>query len=121
MDTLEPADSAQDPLALLIGQMMCTAEMLISIHAHMERSEALGHSAPGAPPVPEVLLSLLCMVLGPLAAEDRRADIEATRLVLAEVADIVAEEIYFVTPPRPPARERGHRAQRTGRPRRPAA
>jgi hypothetical protein len=65
----------------------------------MEQFRDAGHSAPGAPPVPDVLASLLDGVLTPLGRK-RPDDLAAAAEVLAEVARTIESELFLVDPSR---------------------
>jgi hypothetical protein len=78
-----------------VEQLVPLAGQLHRLLTHMEQFEAEGH----APPVPDVLASLLDSVLTPLAR--RRPDDLATAAdVLKAVAKIIEEELFLVDPDR---------------------
>jgi hypothetical protein len=82
-----------------VEELVPLAGQLHLLLSQMEHFEADGHSAPDAPPVPDVLASLLDSVLAPLG--ERRADDLATAAdVLAAVAEVVEAELFLVEPPR---------------------
>ena len=82
----------------LVEQLVPLAGQLHLLLSHMEQFAADGHSAADAPPVPEVLASLLDSVLVPLG--ERRADDLATAAdVLAAVREVIEAELFLVEPP----------------------
>jgi hypothetical protein len=82
-----------------VEQLVPLAGQLHLLLNHMEQFEADGHSAPGAPPVPDVLASLLDSVLTPLGRQ-RPDDLAQAADVLAAVAKVVEEELFLVEPRR---------------------
>jgi hypothetical protein len=81
-----------------VEQLVPLAGQLHVLLSHMEQFEADGHSAPDAPPVPEVLASLLDSVLAPLG-DDRADDLATAADVLAAVAKVIEAELFLVEPP----------------------
>ena len=82
-----------------VEQLVPLAGQLHLLLGHMEQFQADGHSAPDAPPVPDVLATLLDGVLTPLARR-RAEDLAAAADVLAAVSKAVEEELFLVEPPR---------------------
>ena len=82
-----------------VEQLVPLAGQLHQLLTHMEHFQAEGHSAPDAPPVPDVLASLLDSVLTPLARR-RADDLAAAADVLKAVGKVVEEELFLVEPPR---------------------
>ena len=82
-----------------VEQLVPLAGQLHLLLAHMEQFQADGHSAPDAPPIPDVLASLLDGILAPLARE-RPDDLAVAAGVLAEVAKAVESELFLVEPPK---------------------
>lgn len=117
MDTQHAFHSDEDALVAYVAQLIRTTAALMGIVEHMARSVASGRSAPGAPPVDEVLSRLLRDVLGePLAREHSRAAIERTASILAETAEIVGSELLLVPLDGPnPRPRRPSRAERRSR------
>jgi hypothetical protein len=81
----------------LVEQLVPLAGQLHRLLSHMEQFEADGHCAPDAPPVPDVVASLLDSVLAPLG-EQRAEDLATAADVLAAVAKVVDEELFLVEP-----------------------
>jgi hypothetical protein len=63
--------------------------------AHMEQHLANGDSAPDAPPIPDVLASLLSDILTPLARR-RRDDVATAADILALVGATIERELFLV-------------------------
>lgn len=82
-----------------VEQLVPLAGQLHALLTHMEQFQADGHSAPGAPPVPDVLASLLDNVLTPLGRR-RPGDLADAADVLQAVAKVVEEELFLVDPQR---------------------
>ena len=82
-----------------VEQLVPLAGQLHQLLAHMEQFEADGHSAPDAPPVPDVLASLLDSILTPLGRR-RPDDLANAADVLQAVAKVVDEELFLVDPQR---------------------
>jgi hypothetical protein len=80
-----------------IAQLVPLAGQLHLLLSHVEQFEADGHSAADAPPVPEVLASLLDSVLAPLGGE-RADDLATAADVLAAVAKVIEAELFLVEP-----------------------
>ena len=83
-----------------VEQLVPLAGRLHLLLSHMEQFQADGHSAPDAPPVPDVLANLLESVLTPLARR-RAGDLAAAADVLAAVTKVVESELFLVEPPAP--------------------
>ncbi|MEA2185793.1 MAG: hypothetical protein QOK16_804 [Solirubrobacteraceae bacterium] len=117
MDPQPAFHSDEDALAAYVAQLIRTTATLMGIVEHMTRSLASGRSAPGAPPVEEVLSRLLRDALGgPLAREHPRSAIERTSAILADTAEIVGSELLLVPLDGPYMRpRRPSRAQRRAR------
>jgi hypothetical protein len=78
-----------------VEQLVPLAGQLHLLLSHMEQFEADGHCAPDAPPVPDVLASLLDSVLAPLG-EERADDLATAADVLAAVAKVIEAELFLV-------------------------
>ena len=81
-----------------VEQLVPLAGQLHAILTHMERFRDSEGAADDAPPIPEVLASLLDGALTPLARR-RPDELAAAALVLAEVARTIEEELFLVPPP----------------------
>jgi|GraSoiStandDraft_5_1057265.scaffolds.fasta_scaffold460942_2 hypothetical protein len=107
MDTLPPCESGDRAIAGLVAQMLQTTATLTVMVDEMMRFEASGHSAPGTPPVIEVLGRLLCDVLPSLLHSYPGATIEDVTSVLRDADTIMCRDLYFVPPEAmPPTRQR---------------
>jgi len=81
-----------------VEQLVSLAGRLHLLLSHMERFESDGHGAADAPPVADVLASLLDGVLAPLG-DERGDDLATAADVLAAVASVVEAELFLVEPP----------------------
>ena len=94
--------TAPHPEPNLARSLVAVAAQLHGILSHMDANLAAGRSAPGAPPPPVVLESLLGGCLEEMVERDPLlAELMAN--ALDEIGAIVADEIFLVAP-RPPAR-----------------
>jgi hypothetical protein len=115
-------DSNHDRVASLAIERLCEelqrwVGTLGPIVAHMHMSQATGASAPDAPPIPEILQSLMSETLAPLADDYGEADVERATALLNDAGRIIAAEIVLVpldaAGPLPRnGRRRRHRARR---------
>jgi len=106
MDPLPPCESGDPAIAGLVAQLLQTTGTVTLIVDEMMRFHAAGHSAPDAPPVIDVLGSLLRDVLSGLLAEHSRMTIESAATILREADAIMCRDLYFVSPEAMPSRER---------------
>jgi hypothetical protein len=88
----QPIPSKAHPF---VEQLVPLAGQLHRVLSHMEQFEAEGH----APPVPDVLASLLDSILTPLARR-RPDDLAAAADVLRAVSKVIEEELFLVDPER---------------------
>ena len=115
MDPLPPCESGDPAIAGLVAQMLQTTASLTVMVDEMMRFQAAGRSAPDAPPVIEVLGSLLRDVLSGLLTEHSRMTIESATTILREADAIMCRDLYFVSPEATASRERRPGTPRTRR------
>jgi hypothetical protein len=90
------ARAVPSPAEPLARQLTEVGGQLHMVLAHMEQHLANGDSAPGAPPIPDVLASLLCDILTPLSRR-RRRDVATAAAVLAQVGAVIESELHLVS------------------------
>jgi hypothetical protein len=113
----DSADVHLTPLELFAAALVDAGGTLSGIHQHMHEFRAGGHGAPDAPPIMEVMRTLIADVLGSKAAFGDDGAVEtAAHLVLA-ASEAIASEVYLVAPPEPldrPLNRQQRRARRCG-------
>jgi hypothetical protein len=114
---MEPHSSppeARDALDAFIDELLATTAPLMTAIEHMRRWRAAGPSAPGSPAVTDVLATLLRDVLAKVADRHPPAKLDAAAALLAEVGEVVGEELMLV----PLDAGAAHSTRRSRRPRR---
>ena len=99
MDHLRPTDPVRSPAEPLVRELVPVAWQLHAVLAHMKQFDAESRSTADAPPIPEVLATLLESVLTPLARR-RGEDLAIAARVLRDVGEAIERELFLVGPPR---------------------
>ncbi|MDP9418330.1 MAG: hypothetical protein M3P48_11010 [Actinomycetota bacterium] len=99
MDLLRPTNPVPSPAAPLVAALVPVAWQLHAVLAHMEQFDADSRSAGDAPPIPDVLATLLESVLTPLARR-RPDDLLTAARILRDASEAIERELFVVTPPR---------------------
>lgn len=94
-------DRAADRAGELVTELLTFTEVVLAIRDHMASFFAAGCSSPHAPPTEAVLHGLLSDVLKPVVRSRSRTDVRGTIGLLAQISEVIAEEIYLVPPDAP--------------------
>ena len=106
-----PRSADTEALDAFVEQLIETSFTLMTLVNGMMSQAAEGRSSPDAPPISDVLRSLLRDVLPPLLTSQSRDGVTAATQLLDAATEIVCRDIYIVPPQasrgRPRRRARG--------------
>ena len=97
---------APERLPDLTRPLLELASLAPQILAHMARSQALGRSAPDAPPPERVFRDLLGETLRPVLERHPPDAVDAARRVLVDAVETIESEILLVEPSSPSHEQR---------------
>lgn len=102
---MDAEDTTLPPLEALVDSLLDWAAVTGQMIEHMHRSQAV--TGRETPTIPEVLYSLLCGTLEPLA-ERRMFEVGVAARVVQDAVETVMEEIYLMPIEEHPRPDRGH-------------
>lgn len=94
---------ATDSLDELVDRLIECGGVLSQMVAHMVEFQESGRSAPDAPPIPDVLRTLVRESVRQIRRRHSKADIRTAAAIVDQVTDAICSEILFVpADPAPP-------------------